>query len=515
MCTFKIIFMTIFIVILNLPINYPQQQQHINWPSLADSPWPISRGDAQATGRSKYIGPRTPNVIWRKDMPLGVFHGPVIGYNDDLFIGTNSYTGFIGDSVNFFYSLDKNGNDIWTFSTNVPTANVAGPTISNEGIIYFSSISGGLYALYPNGTLKWKNERFPAVYITRYISLAQNGKLYIPWSDSIFVVEQENGYVVDSIFLPGIFSKEIVFSTNGDSFFYLTPGAINSASLEGEILWNSDLPGNNNGVPLVDNANRIYVYGTDNQTNTFLYCFNSNGTVNWKYPLDLRENYSSPTIDGNGNIIFQSSTIDSGYIISVDYDGNLNWKTNIGHYENDGAYINHGLVSDAEGKIYCGSSFFNTNFWCLDSNGTILWKLDLEGYEYDTSPAINSEGTLYIGTHKGSTFTNHIRNLIAVNDNGTSVESDAGELKQFMLFQNYPNPFNPATHIDYIIMEKSDVKIKVYNLVGQLVQTLVDEEKTVGYYSRIFNGGNLPSGVYFYTLQAGEFRDSKKMILIK
>src|SRR5690606_3407932 len=154
-----------------------------------------------------------------------------------------------------------------------------------------------------------------------------------------------------------------------------------------------------------------------------------------------------------------------GYITSLDYNGKLNWRTSLGHYWDDGAFINSGLVCDAEGKIYCGSSLgTNTNFWCLDSNGTILWKLDLEGYEYDTSPAINSEGTLYIGTHLASLYQDHQRNLIAVNDNPVSVEDDKQELT-FRLYQNYPNPFNPETHIDFMLMESSNIRLTVYNVL--------------------------------------------------
>jgi hypothetical protein len=72
-------------------ILYSQQQVDIPWPSLADSPWPTTRGDAQATGRSKYIGPRNANYVVKKDMPLGICFGPVIGYDDILFTGSASF----------------------------------------------------------------------------------------------------------------------------------------------------------------------------------------------------------------------------------------------------------------------------------------------------------------------------------------------------------------------------------------------------------------------------------------
>jgi hypothetical protein len=85
----------------------------------------------------------------------------------------------------------------------------------------------------------------------------------------------------------------------------------------------------------------------------------------------------------------------------------------------------------------------------------------------------------------------------------------------FSLEQNYPNPFNPSTTIKYSIPEASKVILKLYNLLGEEVATLVNEEKVAGYYMVEFNAVNLPSGVYFYRIQAGHFVQTRKMILMK
>ena len=85
----------------------------------------------------------------------------------------------------------------------------------------------------------------------------------------------------------------------------------------------------------------------------------------------------------------------------------------------------------------------------------------------------------------------------------------------FDLHQNYPNPFNPVTTIKYAIPELSKVMLKVFNVLGEEVITLVNEEKTAGNYSVEFNAAALPSGVYFYQLKAGSFLQTRKMILIK
>ena len=520
----KIIYLILFCTF----IVYAQQQVKIPWPSLADSPWPVSRGDMQGTGRSEYVGPSTNNVIWRKNMPLGIFHGPVIGYNDNLFFGTRAYTGFAGDSTNCFYALDKNGEPIWTYVTDDARANVAGPTIANDGTIFFSSIGKGLYALNPDGTLKWNNEKFTYTYWTRYISLDKNGNIYLPLIDTLYVVEPLNGNIINSIYTPYIANTEVVFSVGGDTIYYFSgrlftsdPKAINAVSTTGEHLWSVDLYVYTHswGTPVVDNENRIYFYASDSSNIHFLYCLNPNSTVKWKYQINAEEgyeNYSSPTIDRNGNIIFQTSSQDSGYINSVDYYGNLNWKTVLGHYFIDGAFINHGLVCDDEGKIFCGSSTGSyTNIWCIDKEGVILWKLDIEGYEYDTSPAIGSDGTLYIGTHLGSLFLNHVRNLIAIRDTVTSVPINDPKELSFSLEQNYPNPFNSLTHIRYTIPQSGNVSLKVFGMLGNAIATLVNEYQTLGEYDVLFKHNDLSSGIYFYTLTSGNFTSTKKLILLK
>jgi hypothetical protein len=85
----------------------------------------------------------------------------------------------------------------------------------------------------------------------------------------------------------------------------------------------------------------------------------------------------------------------------------------------------------------------------------------------------------------------------------------------FRLEQNYPNPFNPSTTFRYSIPNGSKVIIKVYDILGNEIKTLVNEEKSAGSYELTFNAVNLPSGVYFYRLQAGSFVETKKMMLIK
>lgn len=85
----------------------------------------------------------------------------------------------------------------------------------------------------------------------------------------------------------------------------------------------------------------------------------------------------------------------------------------------------------------------------------------------------------------------------------------------YFLFQNYPNPFNASTIIKYGLREPSQVTVEIYDVIGRKVETLFDGSQPAGYHSIIWNSGDNPSGIYFYKIWAGEFTDTKKMILLK
>ena len=100
-------------------------------------------------------------------------------------------------------------------------------------------------------------------------------------------------------------------------------------------------------------------------------------------------------------------------------------------------------------------------------------------------------------------------------DEIVSVENEESIPTEFTLEQNYPNPFNPTTTISFSIPVEGNVSLKIYNLIGQEIAVLVNENLSEGNYLFNWNGENQPSGIYFYKLQAGSFVDTKKMILLK
>jgi len=97
----------------------------------------------------------------------------------------------------------------------------------------------------------------------------------------------------------------------------------------------------------------------------------------------------------------------------------------------------------------------------------------------------------------------------------SSVKQDETFITNYNLSQNYPNPFNPTTTIKYQIPELSFIILKVYDVLGNEIVTLVNEEKPSGSYEVEFFGTGLPSGIYFYQLHTASFVETKKMVLLK
>jgi hypothetical protein len=119
-----------------------------------------------------------------------------------------------------------------------------------------------------------------------------------------------------------------------------------------------------------------------------------------------------------------------------------------------------------------------------------------------------SNGFFYIITFTGRIFRT-INSVMGIPD------EEFGIAHKFVLKQNYPNPFNPKTVISYILPEAGFTSLKVYDIIGNEVEILVSQKQSSGSYSVPFDASKLPSGIYFYKLEAGDFIDTKRMVLIK
>jgi hypothetical protein len=124
---------------------------------------------------------------------------------------------------------------------------------------------------------------------------------------------------------------------------------------------------------------------------------------------------------------------------------------------------------------------------------------------------------IYAATDNQSVWRRSLPEIIGINNLSTETPSE------FSLHQNFPNPFNPVTKIHLDIPNgfatntfgNNKVVLKVYDIMGREITTLVNEQLQPGTYEVTFDGSNLPSGVYFYQLRAGEFVETKKLILLK
>lgn len=96
-----------------------------------------------------------------------------------------------------------------------------------------------------------------------------------------------------------------------------------------------------------------------------------------------------------------------------------------------------------------------------------------------------------------------------------AIEVDVRSLNNYSLEQNYPNPFNPTTKIGYVLSEKANVKIIVTNTIGEQIAVLVNQTQEQGYHQLTFDANNLPSGIYFYSLQTDNFSETRKMLLLR
>jgi hypothetical protein len=152
-------------------------------------------------------------------------------------------------------------------------------------------------------------------------------------------------------------------------------------------------------------------------------------------------------------------------------------------------------------------------------DGSIQWSAVIDDAVW-SNPQLLGQIELLEGHKLAWSPVNAITGVINENDDwyippATDVSEKTAVVKNFILSQNYPNPFNPVTTISYTLPRLSDVKISVYDLLGNEVAILVDGMKPAGTYKAQFDGSNLSSGMYFYELQSEGNVISKKMALIK
>ncbi len=166
------------------------------------------------------------------------------------------------------------------------------------------------------------------------------------------------------------------------------------------------------------------------------------------------------------------------------------------------------LISDGTGvgtrvELQDGNNDYH-NFWNADDENNPIRVIDGGTFDELVGILFYSHGNFKLVPRKNNDFIGY-----------TDVEENVELPTVFSLSQNYPNPFNPTTVIKYSIPEVTNVKLKVFDMLGREIATLVNREQTAGVYNVEFNASNLSSGVYFYRVTAGSFVATKKLLLLK
>jgi photosystem II stability/assembly factor-like uncharacterized protein len=245
----------------------------------------------------------------------------------------------------------------------------------------------------------------------------------------------------------------------------------------------------------------------------------TDGGRNWKSTTAPIGTQVLKFYDKNYGVNFAYSDAEKSMGIFTTYDGGETWNN---FFKIDGGWgIDFEFVPGEHEKIWFTNS--NVLFYSADSGKT--WTLEPLPYSN-----ISMRNIKFITAKTGWVASNN-KIILTTNTNGSiSVVDKFDELPlEFALHQNYPNPFNPETTISYKLSAVSNVNLKVYDILGREVATLVNEEQQPGMYNVKFTmnsplstftrhwraSSSLSSAVYFYKLQAGDFVQTKKMLFIK
>ena len=319
-----------------------------------------------------------------------------------------------------------------------------------------------------------------------YIGYTTNGSSFVQQQtgvsdrlNDVYFIDPNTGWVVG-----GDFSVERIFKTTngGTNWISQTSGTANK-------LFSVYFLNSNTGYSVGGPSSPKIIKTTDGGT-TWVSQFTSAGT-----PL-----YSVMFADVN------TGWAVAGYIggetIIKTTNGGSNWFS---QSSGDNRYLRACFVLNSNKAFAVGQSgklIYTTNGgdnWYVQTTGSSieLWSVK---FVNDTIGYAIGDNVVLKTTNGGLSFTEKYDNQIP---------------KEYSLYQNYPNPFNPLTKIIYNIPKTARITIKIYNLSGDEVSTIVNKVQNPGSYETEFNGTNLASGVYFYRLTSNDFVSTKKMVLLK
>ena len=286
-----------------------------------------------------------------------------------------------------------------------------------------------------------------------------------------------------------------------------------------------------------DKKNNVYVcgytgVGSPEGYNYLTIKYDSAGNQKWVNTFNGIRNGEDfaqcLTVDTLGNTYVtgyssnQPTTWNTG-VVTFKYDstGNTVWQKEINLQQN-GNIEPVMIERDRNNNVYvlCFTNNFLGGYWLTkySANGDSIWTFKYNSPYFSYFPKaflLMNEDKIYITGKAYGTNTGYDITTLEIIQTTGMVSNENVIPEKYSLGQNYPNPFNPRTVVSFSLPVDSKVSIKVYDVMGREVQTLVNERMQAGRYEVSFDGSGMTSGVYFFRMKAGNFKETRRMILIK
>ena len=216
----------------------------------------------------------------------------------------------------------------------------------------------------------------------------------------------------------------------------------------------------------------------------------------------------------------------NAWLIKIDAEGNQEWDKTFGGSNDDFGSCIKQTIDGGYIILGCTKSFGdgNNDAWLIktDMQGNKEWDKPFGGSDSDRGYSVQqTENAEYVITGWTKSFGNGNNDAWLIKIENSLAEIDNSFIPNIFVFhQNYPNPFNPITLLEYDLPKDELVNITIYDMKGRMIKTITNGLKTAGYKSVQWNATNdrnetVSAGVYLYSIQAGEFRQTKKMVLLK
>jgi outer membrane protein assembly factor BamB len=436
---------------------------------LASTPWPMFGHDERHTGRSSYTGPENPKVKWIFDVSAGE-SSPAIGPAGTIYVGSIDHR---------LFAINPDGSLKWTYETDEWVD--SSPAIGIDGTIFVGSSDSSLYAIYPDSTLRWSYRT--GTIIENCPAIGSDGTVYVG-ADQLYAFETDGTFKWS---YPAAWGTPAI---GYDGTVYAVSNGLKAIDPDdGTLKWFFESSNTQSfQVPTVGPDSTIYV-GSYNDS---LYAIHPDGKKKWAFYLGGHAG-KSPAI-GADSTIYVGSTDHKLYAIRP--DGTLKW------FFETGDRILSSAAIGFDGTVYIGST--DRKLYAIDKYGTLKWFFQTDATIFST-PVIGANRTLYFVSF-GS--------LYALENTDTGVSGHtANAPKAYSLSQNWPNPFNPETAIRFSLSENSVVSLIIYDLRGRKVATIVDEYRPAGRYHETWHADGMASGIYILYLKAGDHIETRKMIL--